>query len=114
MVIICMLEVSNLPSSGQFSSALAMVGTRVIPSGLLFLDQPQHQRRLEAADHHMLGSAHRDALRTSPAVGMEQRDGVQLHVGVLARKCSEQAQSVHVERAVRKHHPFGVPVLPLV
>ena len=55
----------------------------------------------------MLPSLHGDALRTSPTIGVKQRNGVQLHVGVFAGKRSEYSQRVQVQRAVRQRDSLG-------
>ena len=71
------------------------------------LNEAQHVGRIEAAHHDVAAALHGDALRTSPAVGVKQGDGVQLYVGVFALKSGEDAQRVHVKCAVREHDTFG-------
>ena len=51
---------------------------------LLLLDQPEHRSRLETPHHHLLDPHQRRSLRTTPTVGVEQRDGMQLHSTVIA------------------------------
>ena len=97
-----------MPRSGQFSSALAMVGTSDMSVARSFLDQPEHGRRIEAPHHHLLAAEHGGGLRTSPAVGVKQRDGVQLDQRLSTGSLnSAHGQRVQVERAVGEHHAFG-------
>ena len=51
--------------------------------GLLFLDQAQHVSGIEAPHHHLLEAVKGGALRAAPAVGVEERDGVQLDHGLV-------------------------------
>ena len=75
--------------------------------GFFLLNEAEDGGGLEAADHDVFSPAHGDALGASPAVGVEQGDGVQLDVSVLAGKGRKQGQRVHVKRTVRQHDAFG-------
>ena len=48
-----------------------------------------------------------DAVSGAPPVGMEQRNGVQLHVGLAVLQSEDHAQGVQVEIAVGQHHSLG-------
>ena len=76
-------------------------------SGLFFLDESHYVGRFEAADHDVLASRQGDALRTSPAVGVKQRDGVEFYAAVIRRQRDQQTQRVQVKRAMREHHALG-------
>ena len=54
--------------------------------GAVFLGELEHAYGIEAAHHHLLDTHHHRDLRTSPTIGVEQRDGVQLHTVVLVPK----------------------------
>ena len=70
----------------------------------LLLDQAHHVRGVEAPHHHLLQAHHGGGLRPAPAVGVEQRDGVQFDAAVVIDEHRGHVQRVQVERAMREHH----------
>ena len=84
-----------------------MVGTSDMPVARSCSISRSTCGRVEPADHH-LADAHQGAgLGTSPAVGVKQRDGVQLNAVVVFAEYVGDIQGVEIERAVREHHAFG-------
>ncbi len=102
-----MLERSKRPSSGQCSSALAMVGTSVMPvafsSWMSRSTWAGSKRRTITWRSPIMV----EDCATPPAVGVEQRDGVQLHLAVAFDKAGDIVQRVQVQGAVREHHALG-------
>ena len=77
--------------------------------GAFVLNQLQHVTRLEAAHHHLLGAVHCSGLRAAPAVGMKQRNRVQLHESIVLRDAARYRQSVQIESTMRQRDAFGRP-----
>ena len=71
---------------------------------LLLLDQPENGRGLEPPHHYLLEPHHRRSLRATPTVRVEQRDGVQLHPGVVLVEDPGHRQRVQVQGAVGQRH----------
>src|ERR1700737_3543126 len=76
----------ELAEFGTIEQRVGHGGNEGHGGGPFLLNKTQHVGGIEAANHDVLAPAHGDALRTSPAVGVKQRYGVELHVGVSASK----------------------------
>ena len=63
--------------------------------------------RVEATEHDVLEAAHDAELRKAPAVGVEERDGVEEDVVVVVIERRGEREGVQVEGAVREHDAFG-------
>ena len=116
IMIRCMLETSQLaPASGQFSSAFAMVGTSAMPVAFSsWMSRStwagSKRRTITCRRPH-----HGGGVRASPAVGVEQRDGVQLHRSFVWRRIWRRTESACRYRVrCESITPLGVPVEPLV
>ena len=77
------LEVSKRPQFGAIQKRVGHGGDQRHAGGLFFLDQAQHLRGIEAPHHHMPQTHEGAGLRPAPAVGVEERDGVQFNAGVV-------------------------------
>ena len=72
--------------------------------GALVLNQAADRRGIEPAHHHLLQPHHGGGLGAPPAVGVEQRDGVQLDAVVVVIEDARDGHGMHVDGAVRQHH----------
>ena len=109
-----MLDRSYWPRSGAFSSALAMVGTRLMSvarcSWISLNTKVGSKRRTITC----LTPKHGGSLRTAPAIGVEQRDGVQVHQRFDSLNMPATESACRYRVRWDSITPFGVPVLPLV
>ena len=92
---------------GRVQQRVGHGGDHAHVGGVMFLDQLEDQRGFEAAHHHLLDAEHGGGLRAAPAVGVEQRNGVQIHHGVDIFVHAGRVQGVQIERAMREHDAFG-------
>ena len=70
----------------------------------VLLNQRKYPRRLETPHHHLLGPHHGRSLRAPPAVGVKQRNRMQIYHRRQIFKQRSHRQRVQIERAVRQHH----------
>ncbi len=79
------------------------------PGSSLFLNQPQHECRIESANHHLLDAIQNCCLGAPPAIRMKKWDGMQFDKGIVLRDAARNAQGMQIEGAMRKHYAFRRP-----
>ena len=70
----------------------------------LGLDEPKNFGRVEFLNHHVLAADQRQEMSHAPAVGVKQRNRVQLHGIVVGVHGQTGIERVQVDIAVRQHH----------
>src|ERR1035438_146396 len=75
--------------------------------GAFLLNQAADTAGIEASHHHLLQAQHCRDLRASPAVGMKQRNGVEIDTAVVTVESACHHHGVHVNRSMRQHHSLG-------
>src|SRR3989442_8780083 len=74
----------------------------------LSFNQPQYLSGIEALNHHVGGAHERERMGNAPAIGMEQRNRMQLHAVGFRMEGQADVQGVEVDVSVGQHHPLWI------
>ena len=75
--------------------------------GPMLLNELENTSGLEAPHHDLLDPQHGRRLGFAPAVGVEQRDGVQIHHALHVLRQSRHGHGMQIKRTVAEHHTLG-------
>ena len=74
----------------------------------LRFDQAENFLGIETLDHDVLSAQQSKEMRHAPAIGVEERDGVEFDVSIFHLERQADVQSVKVHISVGEHHALGI------
>src|SRR5205807_9382395 len=72
------------------------------------LNQAKDLHRIKPLDHDVGGAHESERVGHAPAVGVKQRDGVQLHCVFGSAEAQRHVHSMEIDIPVRQHHALGM------